>query len=249
MTLNHLTENRAFLLSYDVKYRSIETNSDPGNFMKTMKILSIGAVAVALILQQANGQIMLSSFESNTLDGWQQYSGNGMAVVAAPTPSLGVYSWLFTVNNQYWGQSVLPDWANGGVSVANLNANPIISLDLYFPSTGWLASYANVNVQWETGGGSLGTQNGTISTSLGSLSFDTVTHLDVNLSSLMPRDPTATWGNLILFVQPGWVPGTYTPYNVYIDNVQISPVPEPATVGLMGVGLAGLWLIRRRRAS
>lgn len=146
MTANPLTENRAFLLSYGIKYHSIKTNSDPGNYMKTMRILSVGVMAIALIIQRANGQIMLSSFEDNTLDGWQQYSGNGMVVAAAPTSSLGVYSMLFTVNNQYWGQSVLPSWANSGVSVANLNANPAVSLDLYFPSTGWLANYADVNI-------------------------------------------------------------------------------------------------------
>jgi hypothetical protein len=39
-----------------------------------------------------------------------------------------------------------------------------------------------------------------------------------------------------------------TPQAFRIDNVSVTTqaVPEPGTVGLLGVGLAGLWMRRRR---
>ncbi|MDX2111284.1 MAG: PEP-CTERM sorting domain-containing protein [Verrucomicrobiota bacterium] len=40
-----------------------------------------------------------------------------------------------------------------------------------------------------------------------------------------------------------------TPYDVYIDNVQVSPVPEPSTIaGLAGVAALALAYLRRRKA-
>lgn len=38
-----------------------------------------------------------------------------------------------------------------------------------------------------------------------------------------------------------------TQFAFEVDNVAAAPVPEPATVFLMGIGLAGLWGIRRRK--
>jgi hypothetical protein len=40
-------------------------------------------------------------------------------------------------------------------------------------------------------------------------------------------------------------PGNFGPA---IDNVRVSSVPEPATLGLLGIGLIGIGLIRRRKA-
>lgn len=50
-------------------------------------------------------------------------------------------------------------------------------------------------------------------------------------------------------LQPGYVYG-FTNFDVAIDNVSISAVPEPATYGMMlgGLGLVG-WLARRRRSA
>jgi hypothetical protein len=36
---------------------------------------------------------------------------------------------------------------------------------------------------------------------------------------------------------------------IYIDNVQLTPVPEPSTIALAGLGIAGLFLTRRHRAA
>jgi hypothetical protein len=48
---------------------------------------------------------------------------------------------------------------------------------------------------------------------------------------------------LVPVVHPGDIPGGYT---LYLDNFRVSPVPEPATWGLLaGLGLAGFGLWRR----
>jgi hypothetical protein len=39
------------------------------------------------------------------------------------------------------------------------------------------------------------------------------------------------------------------PETIYIDNVQLTPVPEPSTIALAGLGIAGLFGIRRFRKN
>jgi PEP-CTERM motif-containing protein len=39
------------------------------------------------------------------------------------------------------------------------------------------------------------------------------------------------------------------PVTVYIDNVRVGSVPEPTTLGLMGLGLAALGMVRRRNCG
>lgn len=36
--------------------------------------------------------------------------------------------------------------------------------------------------------------------------------------------------------------------DLYANNPTISPVPEPSTIALVGVGLIGMWFVRRRKA-
>ena len=36
---------------------------------------------------------------------------------------------------------------------------------------------------------------------------------------------------------------------VYFDNISVTPIPEPASLSLLGLAAAALWMIRRRRSS
>jgi len=50
-------------------------------------------------------------------------------------------------------------------------------------------------------------------------------------------------------LQPGYVYG-YTNFDIAIDNVRITAVPEPSTYGMLlgGMGLVG-WMARRKARS
>jgi hypothetical protein len=43
--------------------------------------------------------------------------------------------------------------------------------------------------------------------------------------------------------------GDGTGVNVYYDNISITPVPEPASLCLLGLGTAAFWLMRRRHSA
>jgi hypothetical protein len=64
-----------------------------------------------------------------------------------------------------------------------------------------------------------------------------------------PLSGTATW-NSTTISNLGLTPGTYV-YNwgsgENADSLTVNIVPEPATIGLIGIGLAGMFVRRRRR--
>ncbi|MGD0519064.1 MAG: PEP-CTERM sorting domain-containing protein [Thermoguttaceae bacterium] len=209
--------------------------------MKKSAINLVLCLGIALLMSGTAQAVdtMLSNFEDNTLDGWQNYAGNPIAVVAAPLSGMGAYSMQETITNQYWGQEVMQSWANSSLNVTNLNAGSKIDFDIDFPSAGYSMTYADVQIEVQNSGGSLGAQDtGTLTQSLSNMAKDTLIHMSYDLSSFLPRDPTSNSMNLVLWVNPGWTSGTYTNQIVYIDNVKITgnPVPEPATIVLLGMG-------------
>ena len=66
-----------------------------------------------------------------------------------------------------------------------------------------------------------------------------------------PSFSASEWNNITHFTATFGVPGAEPPEGgrLVIDNLQVKPVPEPSTIGLIGLGLAGLWFLRRKKAE
>lgn len=198
----------------------------------------------------SQGAVTLADFESGTspVQNWGVVS---LATATAPSPGTG--GWGDATVSQYWGEMTIPSWATGNLTVANLNSHSKVEFDLILPSSGWLGSNVNIRVEFQLNGGAA-YSSGWATTNV-SASKDQIVHFTFDYSAA-GTFPAATAGpDITLNINPGYewmwdganTSGTaYTPQQVYVDNIQLTGVPEPGVAALGGLGVLGL-LIRKRR--
>jgi hypothetical protein len=68
-------------------------------------------------------------------------------------------------------------------------------------------------------------------------------HVDVPMTTYGDQSPAETFYRMGVILNGD---STNTGAGVYFDNISIHPVPEPATLGLMGLAASGLMLRRRK---
>jgi hypothetical protein len=115
----------------------------------------------------------------------------------------------------------------------------------------WANGGTTGTIEWVSNGGLTGT------TPPGGMTIaaNQWTHITLNLAALSGAgNVQAFTGNGVLDGSKGVLEhlavtslGNAGPYTVYVDNFQVAPVPEPASLAALGLGLAGLIARRRRK--
>lgn len=220
------------------------------------------AAAVALVLGaiQARGQSVIFDFQDGTDQGFGHKFSND-ASEAFPIVNIGGSLRMEVLRNGDFQEADHGDGSNPFLAAMNAAVlNPsgyVISYDWYvdtslspgnYGSFLQLGTYINSGVgtyvQDFPGSGKDVELNGTQLAS-GQVFSGTVT-----------ETLTQKYGTL---TDPGWFGQTYmrlglimngdgTAATVYFDNISVTPIPEPASLALIGLGMAGLIMIRRRNS-
>jgi hypothetical protein len=219
--------------------------------------LTAAVALLGLAAIQTQAQSITYTFADGTSDGWTL---GGFSAGADPTVSnIGGQNYIFIATGSFQAANVGSGYAGNLASFNAAMGAALLNPSGYDISYNWAVNTAN-NV-----GGTflqLGTflnatsgyyeqdystpnevaLNGTQLASGGILT-GTVT---INLAAVFPSDASAateTSFRLGLIVNGNGTDGAY------FSNISVSPVPEPATLSLCGLGLAsGLMYFRRRKA-
>jgi len=245
--------------------------------VKAIGVSMLGAFAGMALLgsSAASANVLLNDFVSQASNGgyyggtqgWFPYGAITMGfadgVGSDPAPPAGGagYSWAYMEPGQYYGHFTAQNWAygNNDLAVGVWNANSEYTADLIFPSSGaheWLASVGTIplTLDIQFGGGAMGTVDQLDMINVNTSVQDTI--IPITIPYTPNFDPTATFANITMEISPGYQYGwdssnpngiPYAAY-MYMSNVQLQSVPEPATLGALGTGLTMLMIRRRRHA-
>ena len=214
------------------------------------------AAAVALVLGaiQAQGQSVLYNFSDGTNDGWAN-SGFGTTPHAV-VQTFGSQNYINIPLGGFQVANVQPGAAGNlptfTAAMAAAAANPAgydISYNYVINTAGFsgatylqLSTYVNGNNgYYAQDAANEVSLNGTQLAS-GGIFFGTVT---INMAAVgfTGMSPTDTGYKLGLIEN-----GNGTGVSVDYTHISVAPVPEPASLALIGLGMAGLMVIRRRNS-
>ena len=204
----------------------------------------------AFLVQSASAQL-IESFE-NTLDGWQVPPSYNLQ------PSFGAVPGFSSTTGVTDGSYSLSVTGTGGsgpgygqllvspsmtLLTSELAGASALSFDVYAPGGsfgGYLQFDVDIN-NADTGFVSLD------SYSYPSATLGAESTITVPISVALQAELAASLNPTTLDIQVG---GGYSAGNetFYLDDIRLTPVPEPATLALFGLGMAGVMLLRRRNA-
>lgn len=235
--------------------------------LKKMTAAALGALALMSAAPAMADVINFESIGSATFDGKDVFGENGysMTVVDSPSSSTGTgfagavgngsdpylcaIAACPTGNGSYFYMGV----NDGGLKVArdDNTAFRLFSLNYAFlPPVGGLPSdsYGMLTVVGQTvaGGSALATFRFPLLDSTGNSPFVTAglkaAFGDTQFSSV--TFSSCLWSNSGSCINPAGNQAQFA-----LDNLLLAPVPEPTTYAMMGLGLAAIGLVSRRRAK
>jgi hypothetical protein len=245
----------------------MKTNATMKKLRRTVSIIAaLSGLAVA-----AQAQVVIGDWQDYSDDGWIDW-GNGKSINAVANQS--VYSFQdgavpgygtsLQVQESGWNQdlAIKLEYTPGDVA-AFLNNNQLtftISVDGTGYASGWdqinalyinASGYGFQQVPWSdfTATGDQAA-NGAMPNFYfwNGIGFQSQT-VTVNYSSILP-DITATPGNGYIEIIFATNNGGGAPNYLDFNNVELStaPVPEPSTLALIGLGVAGMFWMRRKNS-
>jgi hypothetical protein len=218
-----------------------------------MSKLSIICVSLLLASTSFAGTVVIGSWETGN-DGWGGWISNNV-VAASPMPitlSNGVTYSLSTIgatlgssslhmNESNWQQSLAIS-----LSGADFTSHNTFSIDMTVAANDGTITggYSQITAVWMNAA----TTGWTSIVSGNPLNFywwagsgQRTSTLTVDYSAYRAANASSSWGQIII----GFNTGGGAPPDFYLDNAKLTGTPEPATMGLLGLG--GLALIRRKR--
>jgi hypothetical protein len=221
--------------------------------------LLMAGMAQAQLISDFSNNFGLSAYYANWADpGWDTIDGG--AGIQAPVITSGVGAGTFGIQAGGYGSGHY-GFALGNEVLANPAATQVtLVMTLNSPdvSTAWLGvkwdlsdDHGNTVVQYGAYTGLWGVDNGSWANGM----VGTATWVGNTLTMTAPLTPamlaavqtgTDKIVGFNLELDPAYFAGTGPSYSLTYQSLSLSPVPEPSTLALAGLGGLGLLLFRRR---